>query len=394
MAAGTSIVESTPVTPKPLRVCFVTETFPPEVNGVAHTLHRLAAGLGERGHRLQIVRPRQPRPAPDIEAPDVRTVVANSIPLPFYQELRLGLPAARVIDRLWAEQRPDVVYVATGGLLGWSAVARARRWSLPVVSGFHTNFHSYTRYYNLGPLRPLIYRYLRALHNRSNRTLVPTTGLQQALQAGGFREVAVLGRGVDTALFSPTRRDAALRLRWGAGPGTPVVVYVGRIAPEKNLGLARRAFEAVRRSAPGARFVLVGDGPQRHTLEKAHRDWVFCGMRTGTDLAAHYASGDIFLFPSETETYGNVILEAMASGLAVVAYDYAAAGELIAPQIQGRLAPLGNEAAFIDAATTLAGDPAQLSRLSGAAREEARRHGWASVVGRFETLLYETIRAS
>jgi glycosyltransferase involved in cell wall biosynthesis len=393
MSTAAPIAEPSPLPPERLRVCFVTETFPPEVNGVARTLHRLAAGLGRRGHRIQIVRPQQPRPAPALEAPEVRTVTANSIPLPLYRELRLGLPAGRRIDRLWSEQRPDVVYVATEGLLGWSAVNRARRWHIPVISGFHTNFHAYSGYYRIGLLKPLIYRYLRGLHNRSNCTLVPTAALQGALQANGFCNVEVLGRGVDTELFSPRRRDEVLRQSWVAERDDPVILYVGRIAPEKNLALALRAFEAIRRRTPGARLVLVGDGPQRRALEKTHPDFVFCGTRTGTDLAEHYASGDIFLFPSETETFGNVILEAMASGLAVVAYDYAAAAEVIDPETHGLLAPLGNEAAFVHAAERLAADTVQRNHLRGAARQKALHHNWNAVLERFEALLYTSMGA-
>ena len=167
--------------------------------------------------------------------------------------------------------------------------------------------------------------YLRHFHNRGVQTLIPTEELAGQLQALGFLRTQVLARGVDTTLFTQQRRDPSLRQRWGAEPTDPVLLYVGRLAAEKNLELAIHAFARIRQEQPSARLVLVGDGPLASRLQARYPDVIFPGMRIGADLAAHYASADLFLFPSLTETFGNVTLEAMASGLAVVAFDYAAA---------------------------------------------------------------------
>jgi len=210
----------------------------------------------------------------------------------------------------------------------------------------------------------------------------------------GFNGVHVLGRGVDGELFDPARRSASLRAAWGAGSKDLVALYVGRLAPEKNVPLAVKAYRAMQQAQTAARCVIVGDGPLRGDLEKAHPDLGFCGMRTGTDLAAHYASADVFLFPSETETFGNVTLEALASGLVVVAYDYAAARMHIETGETGTLVPFGDAPAFVDAAVALLRSPARLDRMRRQARESVARLSWDRVVERFEALMVDAIEES
>jgi glycosyltransferase involved in cell wall biosynthesis len=279
------------------------------------------------------------------------------------------------------------VYVATESALGWSAVRIARQLGIPVVSGFHTNFHVYARHHRAGCLGPLVLRYLRRFHNRTSGTLVPTADLRAQLQRLGFENLRLLGRGVDAELFAPARRSAALRTTWGARDEDLVALSVGRVAPEKNLPLAIAAYRAMRQASPATRLVVVGDGPLRSALETAHPDALFAGARTGEDLAAHYASADVFLFPSETETFGNVTLEALASGLAVLAYDYAAAHLYVRSGESGVLAPLGDAPAFIDAAVDLARAPHQVAAMRPRARAQALAASWPSIVARFEAVL-------
>src|SRR6267378_1406329 len=212
-------------------------------------------------------------------------------------------------------------------------------------------------------------RYLRALHNRADCTLVPTAQMRANLEALAFERVAVVGRGVDTKLFNPARRSERLRAAWGCSGSETVALHVGRIAPEKNLGLFVDAVSGMQAIDPKVRVVLVGDGPQGPALRKRHPEFVFAGMRTGQDLAEHYASADVFLFPSTTETFGNVTLEAMASGLAVVAYDYAAAHQYLRHGASALLAPLDDGTAFVGMAERLAQDRDLVSHL----RVEARR---------------------
>lgn len=366
-----------------MRVATVTETWPPEVNGVAKTAARFVEMLRSCGHEVQVVRPRQ-GPADRGGADEVLTYGAS---IPCYPGLRIGLPAKNALLRLWMCRRPDVVHIVTEGPLGWSALHAAKKLKLPVVSDFRTNFHAYSAHYGFGWLKKPILTYLRKFHNGTAATLVPTETMRAELASVGFLRLRVIGRGIDTALFDPARRDAALRASWGAGAGDTVLLHVGRLAPEKNLATLTTACEAVMASIPGTRMVLVGDGPARHDLEARLPGAIFAGTRSGVDLAAHYASADVFLFPSMTETYGNVTLEAMASGLAVLAYDYAGAAALIRHGQSGLLAPFGDAAAFTTQAAALAADSARIRRLGENARREALGRGWDRVGAELETIL-------
>jgi glycosyltransferase involved in cell wall biosynthesis len=373
--------------PRPRHLCVVTETYPPEVNGVALTLGRLVEGLRARGHAVSVVRPRQ---GPEDRAPgpeDPTLTLVPGLPLPGYPILRFGFPAGARLRRRWSARRPDAIYVATEGPLGWSAVSAARQLGIPVRGGFHTNFHGYAAHYRAGFCRDGVVAYLRSFHNRTDGTLVPTVELRDHLRAAGFRRLAVLGRGVDARLYTPARRSAALRQDWGAGETDPVALYVGRVAPEKNVELAVQAHRAMRAVDGAARLVVVGDGPSRAALQAALPEVQFVGALTGEALAAHYASADVFLFPSETETFGNVTLEAMASGLAVVAYDYAAARAHIESGWNGVRVPYRDTAAFVAAAAALTRDRDRREAIRSRARGAVTHLHWDHVVARFETWL-------
>src|SRR5882762_9051779 len=337
-----------------LRVAVVTETYPPEINGVARTVGLMVEALVERGHEVQLIRPRQggERAPSSEQAPRERLVAGFAIP--FYRHLQIGLASPSMLHNEWSQWRPDLVHVVTEGPLGWAAVSAAGRLAIPICSDFHTNFHSYSRHYGFGMFAGTVARYLRALHNRADCTLVPTAQMRENLESLGFERVAVVGRGVDTQLFSPGRRSERLRAAWGCSGSETIALHVGRIAPEKNLGLFLDAVLEMRVIDPKVRVVLVGDGPQGPALRKRHPEFVFAGMRIGQDLAEHYASADVFLFPSTTETFGNVTLEAMASGLAVVAYKYAAARQYLRHEVSALLAPVGDGAAFVGMAERLA----------------------------------------
>jgi glycosyltransferase involved in cell wall biosynthesis len=367
----------------PLHIALVTETWPPEINGVATTVARLAQGLRARGHRLQLLRPRQH--AGDEAGPD--ELLLRGLPIPRYPQLKMGLPATASLVAAWQACRPDLVHIATEGPLGWSALRAALRLGLPVTSDFRTNFDAYSRHYGIGWLRRPIVGYLRHFHNATQATMVPTPALQQSLLGQGFAGVHVVARGVDTARFSPAWRSAALRAAWGAGEDTWVVAHVGRLAPEKNLGLLVRAFAAVRRVRPDSLLVLVGDGPARAALQAQFPGAVFAGMRGGDDLAAHYASADAFVFPSLTETFGNVTPEAMASGLPVLAYDHAAAGQLVDHGGSGLLAPAGDDTRFVALAAELAADAARARGWGEVGRRTALACQWDRVVAQVEVLM-------
>jgi glycosyltransferase involved in cell wall biosynthesis len=389
MAAAQTAV----MNPTALQITLISETYPPEINGVANTLGRLVEGLRGRGHRVQLVRPRQ---ATDPAQPlDADLLLTRGWPLPGYPGLQWGQSALHKLLRRWQRQRPDVLYIATEGPLGLSALRAARRLGIPVVSGFHTNFQQYTGHYGVGLLTRLLTNYLRWFHNRSQLTLVPSAGQQIELQRRDFERLALLARGVDSQLFHPSRRSEALRASWGLGPDELAVLHVGRLAAEKNLGLLGKAFAALQASQPRRRMrlILVGDGPQRASLQAQLPDAVFCGLQRGEALAAHYASGDLFLFPSLSETFGNVVLEALASGLGVVAYDQAAAAQHIHHGHNGALARPGDEHGFCEAACWLLEDDETLRRVRLNARQHAGRQGWDGIVQLFEQHLRGALQA-
>lgn len=376
---------------RPMRVALVTETYPPEVNGVAMTLERMVDGLRRRGHAVHLVRPRQRDDEVPAAAEGFAETLVRGLPIPRYEGLRFGLPARDALATAWKHNRPDIVHVATEGPLGWSAVNAARALGLPVSSGFHTNFDAYSRHYGFGWLRRPIAAYLRGLHNRTDATLVPTHGLSRELAAQGYRKLSVVSRGVDTWLFNPARRDDALRASWGAGPDDLVAAYVGRLAPEKNLHQVLAAFAAIRQVRPEARLVFVGDGPMAKSLAERHPEHIFAGLRRGTDLAEHYASADLFLFPSLTETFGNVTAEALASGLGVVAYDCAAAADLVEDGLNGRLAPPGDATAFAAAAASLAANGAELREIRALAAPSVAHLDWESIHDAFAAAIARTV---
>lgn len=370
-----------------MQIAIVTETWPPEVNGVALTVQSLARGLHSLGHSVEIVRPRRPEDGNGGSDDRFTEVLVNSASLPRYPGLRFGLPAPTRLLRRWQQWRPDAIYIATEGPLGHSAMAAARRLAIPACSGFHTRFDDFARHYGLSWLTSLVFAGMRRFHNRAAATLVPTAELATFLGARGFNRVQLLSRAVDTDQFHPHWRDRDLRAAWGIGDDGLAVVHVGRLAAEKNLDLAVHAFRAIQAEHASARCIIVGEGPERARLAAAHPDIIFPGVRRGEDLARHYASADLFLFPSITETFGNVTLEAMASAVPVIAFDYGAAREHITDPRAGVRVAFDRSDDFIRAARDLANDPARLQQMRSAARDAVESLSPASVSASFADLL-------
>ena len=373
-----------------MRISLVTETFPPEVNGVARTLYNLVSGLKERGHEIQVIRPKL-KDTDHHHPPGIEQFPVHSIPLPGYSGLRMGLPSWTRINRLWKKNRPDVVYIATEGPLGYSTLRVAKKLGLPVTSGFHTNFQQYMMHYNLGLLKDPAELYLKDFHNRTLATFVPTEDTRDQLFELGFKNLKLMGRGVDTHLFDPSKRDEALRASWGAGPDTPVFLNVGRIASEKNMKLFFRTVRTLRKDLPNQDMVavVVGDGPERRTYEADNKSFIFAGMRKGEELARYYASADFFLFPSLTETFGNVVTEALASGLAIVAFNYAAPRLYITSGKNGFLADSNNKEDFIEKTRAAMKLGIRLRDVKSAARATALSISWDKVVENFESDILE-----
>jgi glycosyltransferase involved in cell wall biosynthesis len=366
------------------RIAVVTETYPPDINGVARTLSRVVQGLREHDHDVMLVRARGPADTAYRTGSSGTEFLVRGIPIPMYPALRMGSPAGRLLGRIWSECRPDLVHVASEGPLGWSAVRTARRLKIPATSDFRTNFHAYSRFYGVGWLQSAVLAYHRRFHNATARTMVPTAQLRDDLAASGFERLCVVPRGVDTEFFSPQWRSAALRASWGVEDGVPVLLTVGRLAAEKNLSVVVRAYQDACDAGLRPRMVFVGDGPLRDHLRRVCPDAVFMGTCQGELLQACYASADLFVFPSLTETFGNVTLEAMASGLPVVSYGCAGAAHIMRDGVEGSLVTPGSIEGMSRAVVSLLAQAETRAKMAVAARETAKSRGWDEVVLRTE----------
>lgn len=370
-----------------MQYTIVTETYPPEVNGVALTVQDLERGLRARGHRVNVIRPRQDTDT----SPHDHELLMRSSGIPRYPGMRFGHPAGSTLRKLWQKSRPDALYIATEGPLGYSAVRAAVKLGIPFATGFHTRFDEYMRDYGVPFLQPVALRWMRHFHNASDATLVPTCELADFLVATGFEQVAHLPRAVDTSRFSPEKRDVALRAEWGLDPDDLAVIYLGRIAAEKNLPLAVRSFREIQLRLPRSKFIWVGIGPEADAIQRANPDFIFTGLKRGDDLARHFASTDMFVFPSHSETFGNVTIEAMASGVPPVAYCYGAAKEHLRDGIDGFAIEGKSEDAFVNACVRLATHPELLAEMRTNARASVARLQPAQVASDLDDILIRMI---
>jgi len=369
-----------------MRIAVVTETWPPEVNGVALTLSKLIHQLSLRKHTIQLIRPRQDKFDTGAEHAGWSEILLRGLPIPHYPQLKLGFPSKKSLVKAWTVKRPDLVHIATEGPLGWSALQAARVLRLPVTSDFRTNFHSYSKHYGVGWLSKPIVAYLRKFHNRTHCTMVPTRALKAQLQAAGFENLRIVARGVDTQLFHPGQRSDTLRSQWQADDKTVVLLSVGRLAPEKNLDLIVSTYLALSQNGRRVKLVFAGDGPYRSKLESDCPKAIFMGMCSHAELAHVYASADLFLFPSLTETFGNVTLEAMASGTPVLAFDCAAATEVIRDGNNGWLVQGEDAQRFVLKALEITQKKTTLSAAKLQAAQSIRPWDWHEIVSQVEVI--------
>jgi glycosyltransferase involved in cell wall biosynthesis len=373
-----------------MRLTLVTDTFRPEVNGVTTVLATMRQGLLDRGHDVQVIAPGYGRSASDGEA-NVHRV--PSIPCPTYSAVRLSWPLGRGIGGLMAAFAPEVVHVVTEGPLGVFARARALRARIPLVTSFHTDFPGYAaRYLGEWAVTPTR-RYLRWFHGPARATQTPSEITCAELRRLGVARPTVWGRGVDAKLFRPNRRDTVRRRELGAD-GRVVVLHVGRIAVEKDmatLGVAfRHAHEMLRDRAI---FCLAGDGPEAPWVRDSLPFATHFGFIARERLADLYANADLFVLTSPTETCGLVVLEAMASGLPVIAADAGGVRDNIRDGVTGRLLPSGDAPAFARAIVDLAADADVRGCMGQAARAFAVARDWERELDLLVEQ-YESIRAS
>ncbi|MCX2926075.1 glycosyltransferase family 4 protein [Streptomyces sp. NEAU-W12] len=353
-----------------MRVVIVTESFPPDVNGVAHCALQTARHLVDRGHTPVVVAPATAGHEPDDQAP-CPVVRVPSLPLPGYPQVRVALPSRRVTAAI-AEHGADLVHLASPFVLGVRGMASASRLGLPAVAVYQTDLAGYARTY-MGAGQATAWRRIRSVHSAADLTLAPSGAARSDLQAHGIPRVRLWPRGVDTVRFRPGLRDEALR-RGLAPNGELIIGYVGRLAPEKQVELLAGAS-----TLPGVRVVVVGDGPSRPGLEQAMPDAVFLGRRTGDELARIFASLDVFTHTGPFETFCQTVQEAMASGVPVVAPAAGGPLDLVVHGRTGLLVPPGDTAAVRDAVWSLAADPGLRASYGAAGRARVEGRTWAAV---------------
>ncbi|MGE8560414.1 MAG: glycosyltransferase family 4 protein [Acinetobacter sp.] len=376
-----------------LKIAIVTETWPPEINGVALSLLQLCKGLQKQGHKILLIRPEQQQVCCDFLPSKECLVKAQSIPK--YPTLQFGWPQFLKVSNALDGFVPDVVHIVTEGPLGLSVLQAAKSKGIPVSSGFHSPFQEFSRFFDLAFLVKPIQRYLRWFHNNTQLTCIPSKDTEYILRKFGVRcPLVVVGRGVDIASFSPVHSSETLRQQWKVTSETQVMLYVGRLSPEKEVDVVINAYITMKRNnQQDAKLVVVGDGPDRSRLEmlcQGH-DVIFTGNLTGLNLAQAYASANVFVFASQVETFGNVVLEAMASGLPVIAYDYACAHLHVRNGETGWLSPLGRIENFMQSIYQLPNNQ-QLKRMGMKAREMVQNEGWQHPVQQFEQALYMVAR--
>lgn len=365
-----------------MRISLVTETYFPQVNGVSRTLDRLVNYLIDRGDTVQVIMPEYPTSEgepPKTPIADLKTVPAFSLPV--YKELYAAFASSSWVLRRIKDFEPDVVHIATEGPLGFSALRAAQWGGWPMVSSYHTNFAQYSAYYNLGFMENLLWRYLVNFHNAGAVTFCPCRSIQASIEEKGIRNVRIWARGVESHRFHPGRRDMRLRRKYGIADDQILLVYAGRLAWEKNLAMLMAAFEQLS-DMPNLRLMLVGDGPFRARLEAEAGDRVvFTGYQHSPTLEALYASGDLFIFPSLTDTFGNVMMEAMASGLPVVGFDAAGPRDVVQPGKTGFVVREINPRALARTVRKIVTTPELLKRMSRAARAHAKSQTWDAING-------------
>lgn len=338
-----------------IHVAVITATFPPDINGVSRVVRMLVDGLLAEGHTVTLIVPKCSKPERvNYKHDNLVMKQVLGAPIPMYPELKVGLTTPRSVRKFLEKNKPDIAYIATEESLGMVSLAACKKLKIPTVSGFHTNFDQYTASYGVGfAMKPLI-KVLTNFHNKNHVTVTFSDESVDRIKKSGVKNVEKIQKGIDSELFHTKRRSNDFRKSIGVTDKDMLIAYIGRAAAEKNIPLSIKAFREMQAVLPSAKMLVVGDGPVRKKLEKENPDIVFVGAKSGEELAQAYASADVFLYASETETFGNVVPEAMSSGGVVVTYDYAAGKMFIDHGVNGYVVPLSDEKRFIAQAREVA----------------------------------------
>ena len=357
---------------EPLRIALFTGNFNYTRDGATQTLNRLVDHLrGPVGADVRIYSPTSPDQTPE-ETSDLVSIPSVSLPGRPEYRFALGLTAAARQDV--TSFAPDIVHLSTPDLLGFQAQRLAKAMQTPVVASLHTRFETYFAYYGLGWIEPLIEQTLRGFYQRCDFVLVPHAAMAREMAVDDLTgRVRVWSRGVDGALFDPARRDMEWRRSLGISDDEPVILFLGRVVMEKGLAVFADTVDLLRAEGVKFRVLVIGDGPARPWLAQRMPDAVFTGFLTGSELARAATCADIFLNPSATEAFGNVTLEAMACGLAVVCADLDNSRALVAQGVSGMMCPPSDAGAYARAIAGLIARPATRQALGRAARLASAR---------------------
>ncbi|NPV91870.1 MAG: glycosyltransferase family 1 protein [Firmicutes bacterium] len=358
-----------------MRLAMFTDTYYPQVNGVARTLERVSSFLHRQGIPHLIFAPRYDTSSSNKD----NVYLLPAIDLPMYPECKVALPNYFHIRRTLDSFKPDLLYLVTEFSMGLCGLKYAKERGLPVAAAYTTNFPDYLAYYRMGLLKNWAWKYLQWFHNQCHLNLCPSHTIKSTLNNKGFKNLEVWGRGVETDSFCPGKQsDLLLRM----SPGKKLfLLYVGRFAPEKDLDVLFEAWRAVSQEIPEAQLVMTGDGPIAEELKKQYQDEVvFTGYRHGEELASIYASSQVFVFPSTTETFGNVVLEAMASGLPVVGPAAGGVKNLIIDGVNGISCTPRDHQEMAAAIIRLARDHKLRQRLGNQARDFALNRSWETLL--------------
>ncbi len=373
-----------------LRIAIFSDTYAPEIKGVARTLKRYTDYLEREGIDYQLFIPESRTPVPAI--PHVERF--TSIPFLLYPECRLAIPNPMLIKQRLTAFQPTLIHIATPFNLGLFGLHYGKKHHIPIVASYHTHFDDYLDYYNLPFLKRFVMRYMTWFHAAAERVYVPSPSTKEKLLSQGIhREIEVWGRGVNCVAYSPAKRSSSVRERFGIRE-KHVILYVGRIAPEKDVQLALETFRQLPDTIKEqAHLLIVGDGPLLKRLSEADPPQVtFAGFMEGEELSEVYASSDLFLFPSATETFGNVVLEAMASGLPVIGARAGGVQNLIAHGMNGYLCEAKCTADFLKQTSRLLSDGDLRSLLGEQARKYALSQSWDAIFNQLLTSFGQVVR--
>lgn len=361
-----------------LRVALFTGNYNYIKDGVALTLNRLVAFLESRGVPVLVFSPVAEKPA---FASVGKLVAIPSMAIPTRPEYRIALGLSSAARQKLEAFRPTLLHIAVPDIAGYKAMKLAERWGVPVVASYHTRYDTYLRFYGLGIFEKLGQRYMRHFYNRMRRVYAPSDSMAEILRSEGqSQHVEIWARGVESDLFSPMKRDMAWRRALGIADDDVAISFAGRLVKEKNTAIYVRVLNALTAKGLKVKPLVIGDGPEMAGMKASLRNGVFVGFLHGEDLARAYASSDIFFFPSESETFGNVTLEAMASGLPAVNAISSGSNSLVTEGVTGHLVSARDEDALAARLAALAQDPALRQRMGEAARARALEFSWDHIL--------------